>query len=80
MSSTFQQWSSMAIETTGNFKTFFSIMVYYKIVSTVLYAIQWDLVVCPFFMKQLTSASPNFTLHPSANPLPAGNHESVLYR
>ena len=45
-------------------------MVYYKIVNTFLYTIQWDLVVCPFFMKQLTSASPNFPLHPSANPLP----------
>ena len=40
-------------------------------------AIQYDLVVYPFYIYQFASANPKLPVLP--HPLPFGNHKSVLY-
>ena len=60
------------------FFTFFSIMVYHRILNMASCAVQEDLVIYPFFICQFSSAIPN------SNPIlphsyPYGSHKSVLY-
>ena len=46
-------------------------MVYHKIVNIVPCALQYNLVVYPFYLdKKLTSANPNLPPYSSPNPLP----------
>ena len=61
-----------------DFFTFFSIMIYLKILNIVPYTM--ELIVYPFYTKQYASADPKLPLHPSSTPpTPLGNHKSVLY-
>ena len=52
-------------------------MVHHRILNIVLCARQKDLVY-PFIYNSLYLLTPT-SHHPSSNPLPLGNHESILY-
>ena len=55
---------------------FSSIMDYYRILNTVLCAIQWELVY-PFYILQFAYTCPKLPKHDSSTGLPLGNCKSV---
>ena len=58
---------------------FFSIIVYYKILNTVLCTIQQVLVAYLFYIEQCVYVNPNLLIYSSLPPFPFGNHKFVFY-
>ena len=85
-------WSIVDLQCCGNyccndsvihvytfFFIFFPSMVYQRILNIFLCAVQYNLVVYPFYIWLLTPAHLNLPPHFSLNLLPFGNPQSVLY-